>query len=112
MILENTFVSMSHMVDAVMPKLAPLKSFILRNYWPSISRIRSVHAPLFFISGAKDELVPPFHMHLLKEGARSAAFVDFFEVPLGDHNTTWKVAGPAYEDRIRSFIDRALSNLR
>ena len=108
MILENTFTSLPQLVDEIMPAVAFLKSFVLRNYWPSISRIPHVTAPILFIAGKKDELVPHYHMIALMGAATGARFKDWFEVENGEHNTTWMVAGDSYQLRVRQFIDRCL----
>lgn len=52
-ILENTFTSMSHMVDAVLGKLSFLKHLILRNHWNSEEIVHRVPAPILFIKGRR-----------------------------------------------------------
>lgn len=95
------------MVDVVMPKVAMLKSLVLRNYWPSLERIRKIKIPILFVSGLVDELVPSAHMKRLQEAAAGAVFLEYLEVPTGDHNSTWKEAGDGYSEKIREFIKRA-----
>ena len=41
--------------------LGVLKPLVLRIYWPSNERIARVTAPILFICGTKDDLVPPTH---------------------------------------------------
>ena len=101
---------MAEMVDAVMPKISVFKNFILKNYWPSYERISKLQCAILFISGTNDELVPHQHTHKLKENAKAAKFIDYFEVEGGDHNNTWRIAGPLYTFRINAFIERALTN--
>jgi len=62
MILENTFCSISDMVDHIFPLLSYFKQIIQRIYWPSIDRIPKVKVPLLFIVGLNDEIVPPNHV--------------------------------------------------
>lgn len=50
-VLENTFLSVSAMVDVLMPLVAPLKSLVLRIKWESDKSIRNVKQPILFISG-------------------------------------------------------------
>lgn len=50
-ILENTFTSMSDMVDVVFGRLKHVKHLLLRNYWKSIDTISQVKAPIFFMKG-------------------------------------------------------------
>lgn len=59
-IIENSFTSMSAMVDYLFPYLNYLKIFILRNHWNSFSLVSQLRMPLLYVSGDKDELVPKF----------------------------------------------------
>jgi fermentation-respiration switch protein FrsA (DUF1100 family) len=92
-ILENTFTNIPDMVDSIMPKLAWLKGLVLRITWPSIHRIRDIKCRILFISGKRDELVPPAHMTALYEAATVSRRKIMFTVDHGDHNNTWKLAG-------------------
>lgn len=47
-----------------MPLLSKFKGLVLRNYWPTLERIKHVDCPILFIAGAKDEIVP--HSHMLR----------------------------------------------
>ena len=68
MILENTFTSISDMVDRVFPFLKLFKSLLLTNYWRSIDLIDKsnffyiVKLPILFIMADQDEIVPYNHM--------------------------------------------------
>jgi hypothetical protein len=108
-IIENTFTSLPSLVDVLMPAISFLKSLVLRNYWPSLTRIPHITAPILMIAGTSDELIPHAHMKALRAAAQSAKYVDWFEVEGGEHNTTWQTAGDAYTRRIRQFMDRTLS---
>jgi len=72
LILENTFTSISDMVDHIFPFLARFKQVILRINWPSIARIPNVRLPMLFVLGTNDEIVPPHHIYRLHEAATSA----------------------------------------
>ena len=50
-IVENTFLSVSAMVDTLMPAVAFLKSIVLRIGWNSGSLIGTLKQPILFISG-------------------------------------------------------------
>lgn len=50
-IIENTFLSVSHMVDAVLPFLTRVKPFVLRLKWNSEERVRLLKRPVLYISG-------------------------------------------------------------
>lgn len=109
LILENTFTSMGKIVDHVLPGSKYFKWFILRNYWPSEERIGLIDAPILFVSGGRDRLIPPSHMVELRDKAKLAKFVEWKLVENGDHNDTWEKAGNLYVIWIRQFIDRSLS---
>jgi fermentation-respiration switch protein FrsA (DUF1100 family) len=105
-IVENTFTSIDDIVDHLMPRLvAWAKAVILSNHWPSLARIPLITAPMLFISGRKDELVPPTHMDRLYEAATGARFKELHRVAEGDHNSTWRV-DPHYQQWIRDFTQR------
>jgi hypothetical protein len=74
MILENTFTSISEMVDHIFPHLTRFKNLILRMHWPTVKRIPSVRVPMLFIVGTDDEIVPPHHAKKLHDAATNAPF--------------------------------------
>lgn len=82
LVLENTFTSIPDMVDVVMPWVAPLKFLVLRISWASIDLIPKVTAPVLFISGLRDELVPPEHMKRLFDAAVSPPTSPTIPLPL------------------------------
>jgi len=62
------------MVDIVFAKLSLVKSLVLNIQWHSIESIRSVKAPILFVMGLKDELIPSIQMQRLYQAADKAAF--------------------------------------
>ena len=50
-IVENTFTSISDMVDVVLSFAKHFKYIILRNHWTSISLINTIENPILFVSG-------------------------------------------------------------
>lgn len=52
-ILENTFTSISEMIDAIMPVFKYVK-FLQRNFWPSIDKISKVTCPILFVKSMND----------------------------------------------------------
>jgi fermentation-respiration switch protein FrsA (DUF1100 family) len=106
-ILENTFLDISSMVDRVLPALRHFKQLVLRMDWPSRTRAATVRCPLLFVSGLRDELVPPAHMRQLYELATEASFRDWLAVPKGTHNDTYYRGGEAYYRKLCRFVDRA-----
>lgn len=88
LILQNTFTSIGDMIDSLMPVLSYVK-WLQTNHWRSIDVIGSVKAPILFVKSARDELVPPNHMHTLMNNANSSLFVEEFSIPTGTHNSHW-----------------------
>ena len=80
-ILENTFTCMADMISKLMPFLAVLVSrgkplhFLLRSPWNSDTRIERGlgGVPVLFITGERDEMVPPEHMYKLHSLLPNAA---------------------------------------
>ena len=107
LILENTFCSISDMVDHIFPLLSYFKQVVQRIYWPSIDRIPSVKSPMLFLVGMNDEIVPSGHANRLYEAAQNAAFKQIYQVQGGMHNDTWLKGGKDYIYVIKDFIDKA-----
>mmetsp|Transcript_6283 Transcript_6283/g.9326 ORF Transcript_6283/g.9326 Transcript_6283/m.9326 type:complete len:291 (+) Transcript_6283:32-904(+) len=110
LILENTFMSISAMVDHIVPRASWALKPLLRNHWPSIERIAQVKTPICFISGRKDELVPPFHMDRLYEHSLKSKFKEMHFVNYGDHNFTYNTAGKHYIEWVKNFMKKALES--
>lgn len=88
------------MIKVVFPAIR-LLSFLSRNRYESHAAIAKVTAPILFLSGQQDELVPPRMMRALYEAAGSAVkYLRTF--PSGQHNTTWN--SPGYHDAIVAFV--------
>ncbi|KAF7718176.1 Protein bem46 [Penicillium ucsense] len=101
LILENTFVSIRKLIPSVFPPARYLAR-LCHQYWvsedvlPSISKI-----PILFLSGLKDELVPPSHMTQLFAVCKSETKI-WRTLPNGGHNDS--VAEPSYFEHIHAFI--------
>lgn len=96
-ILENTFLSISAMVDKIMPFFIRIfKPLVLRIKWNSDEAIPQLQCPILFISGDSDELVPPQHMKQLHDLAVNSQHKDFYTVFGGQHNDTWEKGGKDY----------------
>lgn len=93
------------MVDHIFPVVSSLKGLVLRIDWNSRELIRDIEIPMLFISGRKDQIVPPMHMDQLYETAQNAKYKDMFEIESGTHNEAWLIAGDEYFFRIKDFID-------
>lgn len=114
--VENTFTSISSMVDHLMPFLTPIKALVLTIGWNSVDIVpRLRHTPMFFLAGARDEIVPHSHMRELHSKAIQNGdnnninnLVEIHVIPDGTHNESWMQGGSAYWDSIRSFMEAAL----
>lgn len=66
-----------------------------------------IKQPILFLSGLRDEMVPPYHMEMLYAKAathnKRCEFVDF---PNGMHMDTWYVGGDNYWKTVRSFLQK------
>lgn len=105
-VVENTFLSISAMTDLLMPIVRPLKPLLLRMFWDNEAVVADVEQPILFISGDRDELVPPAHMRKLHEVALRSKHRELFRVASGGHNDTFEKAGMAYYLRLQAFIDQ------
>ncbi|EAR95417.2 alpha/beta hydrolase family protein (macronuclear) [Tetrahymena thermophila SB210] len=107
-IVENTFTSISDMVDVIFSKVKFLKNLVLRNYWPSIDRIPKIKQPMLFIKSELDELVPPVQMQRLYQAATRVSFKKLHIIPDGDHNNSWTRDQTSYFDAVQNFIKECL----
>ncbi|MCJ1371746.1 hypothetical protein MMC20_002965 [Loxospora ochrophaea] len=101
LILENTFTSIKKMIPRVFPPakfIAPL----CHQYWISeVTLPKITKIPILFISGLKDEIVPPSHMKELYSLCRAETKI-WKEIPNGSHNDS--VVEPHYFEYIVNFI--------
>jgi len=105
-VVENTFLSIAAMVDALMPGIAFAKNLVLRIGWDSHDKIQRLKCPIMFISGENDSLVPPAHMHKLHEVAKKSVFKEFVSVKGGTHNESFVIMGRAYYAKLKEFVYR------
>lgn len=109
-ILENTFLSISKMVDTLMPQISVVKHIVLRIGWYSELKIPELSHPILFISGDSDSLVPPQHMKSLYDLAAKSTYKYFYSVGGGEHNNTNTIDPPNYYKNINKFIDHIFNN--
>ena len=74
LVLENTFISIEGMADAMFSVLARLKSLILTNHWQTIELVKKIELPIFYVTCVHDEIVPAWMTHKLHEASQSAKF--------------------------------------
>ena len=109
-VLENTFTSISAMVDVVMPKwVVAFKSLVLRLRWDSIGVIGGVTAPALFISGTADALVPHAMMRALHDAAIGSVDREWYPVLGGTHNDCMAVDSVSFLATVRRFVRRSLT---
>jgi hypothetical protein len=97
----------------LIPSVFPVLRYftvLCHQQWPSEVNIqRIVKSPALFLSGAKDELVPPSHMARLYELCGTRENKDWVEFANGTHNDTCMQTG--YFSAIREFLEtRILKN--
>jgi len=105
-IFENTFTSISDMVDILFPWLSYpwIKQKMLRMKWDSLGCVKQLRLPLLFLSGKHDEIVPNVQMKRLHDSAENADFKIFYTVENGSHNDTWLQGEDEYWNRFRNFL--------
>jgi len=110
-ILENTFTSISDLVDSLFPFIAyeALKKRFLRIHWESIKRVPDITVPLLFLTGEKDEMIPPSHSGALKAKAVKSSLRRQVIYPEGMHNDTWEKGGDQYWKDMAQFVVEALA---
>lgn len=110
-IVENTFLSISHMVDHLMPVVAPFKALILRIGWNSYEIAPTLKTPILYLAGAADQLVPHSHMldlHMASSKASTCARI--YVVKDGTHNETWLQGGREYWEAILNFMNEVFAS--
>ncbi|KAF6152361.1 hypothetical protein GIB67_006015 [Kingdonia uniflora] len=120
LILENTFTSILDLAGVLLPFLKlfiggsgskgpKLLNRFVRSPWSTIEIIGEIRQPILFLSGLRDEMVPPAHMELLYGKAASrndeCTFVNF---PTGMHMDTWLAGGDRYWRTVQSFLEHKI----
>jgi hypothetical protein len=111
LIIENTFSSLGELIDKIFPFLKYIKTYMLKNHWPSINRINDINIPILFYMSGKDELIPLEHMQRLYSKANLAEFKSKFFIPNGTHNDGWLIAGKKYFIHFAKFMKKCQSDL-
>ncbi|KAI4226292.1 MAG: hypothetical protein L6R36_003283 [Xanthoria steineri] len=105
LILINTFTSIRKLIPSVMPP-AKYIAGLCHQYWnseevlPQITKI-----PVMFMSGLKDEIVPPAHMQQLFSISRAPKKI-WRVFPNGMHNDT--IAEPYFFDFVLEYVQDVL----
>lgn len=90
LIVENTFLSLPQLVSHLMPYLRPFLPLLLNQIWPSVDKVAAFPDSLSvcFLSGSKDDLIPPSHMnelHRLSGGKK-----EIHRFPEGTHSECFR----------------------
>jgi len=102
LILENTFRSIRTLIPTVCPPARFLARFC-HQIWPSETTLPLIRGiPVLFLSGLKDEVVPPSHMKTLYDVCTTKKV--WRELPDGTHNESVEQMG--YFDYIHDFMER------
>lgn len=94
LILEGTFTS-AYQVKTRYP-------IIPFDKYKNIQKISKVKAPILFIHGSKDSIIPIWHARALYD--KATAPKTFYEVPEAGHNDLLLIAGPHYWHNIQKFV--------
>lgn len=101
-ILENTFTSIPEMaVHLIHPCVRRLPLCFYKNKYLSEHKIQFLSAPVLFVSGLADTLVPPRMMSKLHIKCGSIR-KELLQIADGAHNTTWTASG--YYSGLAKFI--------
>ena len=102
LVLENTFTSVDDMIPVAYPALRFL-TFLNTNHWDTRARVSGLKGDpqVLFVSGQRDELVPPTMMQELFQACPSRnKRMQLF--PNGRHNET--CMEPGYYEMWNSFL--------
>lgn len=124
--VENSFTSISDMADVMfvplLERLLPrgsaivvpllkhvVKPVVMFVGWWSIDRVGRVTTPILFLSGKKDEMIPPCQtksLHAAAERSKKSDLVQLVEFPHGKHNDLF--VAPGYAQSIEAFTREAM----
>ncbi|KAL2823757.1 Alpha/Beta hydrolase protein [Aspergillus cavernicola] len=101
LILENTFLSIRKLIPSVFPPARYLARFCHQTWTSEDVLPKITKVPILFLSGLKDEIIPPSNMTQLFAVCNSTRKI-WRTLPNGAHNDS--VAEPGYFEHIHSFI--------
>jgi fermentation-respiration switch protein FrsA (DUF1100 family) len=103
LILESPFTSVPEAARAIWYLRAFPLSLFVHNRFDNLSKIGSVHVPVFITVGAEDTLTPPEMAKALFQHANQHK--ELYLVPGADHNGIVGIGGQQLENQISGFID-------
>ena len=101
LILESAFTNSSDMAKLFAPFMFDWRPQVP---YDNLGKIDKLKAPLLIIHGAQDEIIPVEMGRRLFAAARDPK--ELYIIPGAHHNDTYLVGGPAYFERLKSFIDQ------
>ncbi|KAK9460411.1 Alpha/Beta hydrolase protein [Lipomyces oligophaga] len=107
LILENTFRSIPSLIPSLLP-IARYFTFLCHQKWPSEELLPNITSvPILFLSGLKDEIVPPSQMQYLFDVCRSPNKI-LRQFASASHNETYMKDGywTSIIDFSNDFIDK------
>ena len=107
--MENTFLSIPSLIPSVAPILGPF-AFLCTERWNSAALVPQLRQKCLFLSGSKDELIPPSHMAKLHQSARASLLKRIVHFQKGMHNDTCIQQG--YFEAIEDFLNAKFSTPR
>jgi fermentation-respiration switch protein FrsA (DUF1100 family) len=102
LILESPFTSVPEAAKAIWYLRAFPLSIFVHNRFDNLSKIGSVHVPVFITVGTEDTLTPPEMAKALFQRANQPK--KLFLVPGADHNGIVEIGGEKLENQISGFI--------
>lgn len=109
-----SFAFLLHLSDFFGPELFFTFCRLLFSLYPCVFIAFQVDAPILFLSGLLDEMVPPSHMRELYDAAQdtSSARHTLVEFPDGTHMETWSQGGDRYWRSIEIFVQNCAADTR
>jgi fermentation-respiration switch protein FrsA (DUF1100 family) len=104
-VIEGGLTSAREMASRIFPFL-PV-AWVMRARLDNLSAVREIRAPILFIHGTSDEIVP-FAMGKRLYDAAVSPEKEMLEVPGAQHNSIWRTAGATVAARVRAFAEKCL----
>lgn len=118
-VIENTFTSVEDMAFVLLKRIcdpskfeAPTRMFLslfMTSHWRSLSIVPKISVPMLYMSGLADELIPSSQMRALYDAVAPAVPKTLYEVPGGEHNTTFYQGGMQYYQAFGKFISQTIA---
>jgi hypothetical protein len=103
LILESPFTSVPEAAKAIWYLRAFPLSLFVHNRFDNLSKIGSVHVPIFITVGTEDTLTPPEMAKALFQRANQPK--ELYLVPGADHNGIVAIGGQTLENQISGFLN-------